>query len=97
MTVTFNKNYSITIINDIEIELSQEHYKLLYYISTSNKIVSKEELRLILEDKWRSDSCIKNAVYTINTLTKEHIGKRLIFNKREVGYYVKQSLQVLEL
>ncbi len=97
MTVTFNKNYSTIIINDVEIELSQEHYKLLYYICTTNKIVSKEELREVLEDKWRSDNCIKNAIYTINTLIRERIGKRIIFNKREIGYYVKKSLQVLEL
>ena len=94
MTVTFNKNYSTIIINDVEIELSQEHYKLLYYICTNNKIVSKEELREVLKDKWRSDNCIKNTIYT---LIRERIGKRLIFNKREIGYYVKKSLQVLEL
>ena len=97
MTIIFNKNYSTIIINDIEMELSQEHYKLLHYICTSNKIVSKEEVREFLKDKWRSDNCIKTAVYKINTLIKENIGKRIIFNKREMGYYVKKSLQVLEL
>lgn len=97
MTVTFNKNYSTIIINDTEIELSQEQYKLLYYISHSNKIVAKDELKIVLEDEWRSDDCIKNAICTINTLIKQHIGRRLIFNRRSIGYYVKKSLQVLEI
>jgi len=97
MTVTFDKNYSTIIIKDIEIELSQEQYTLLYYISNSNKIVSKEELKNVLKDEWRSDDCIKNAICAINSLIKQHIGRRLIFNKRGIGYYVKKSLQVLEV
>lgn len=97
MTVTFNKNYSTITINNVEIGLSKEQYKLLYYISHSNKIVSKDELKMVLKDKWRSDDCVKNTICTINSLMKEHIGRRIIFNKREVGYYVKKSLQVLEL
>lgn len=97
MTVTFNKNYSTIIIKDSEIELSQEQFKLLYYISHSNKIVAKSELKIVLEDEWRSDDCIKNAICAINTLIKPHIGRRLIFNRRGIGYYVKKSLQVLEI
>lgn len=97
MTITFNKNYSTIIINDIEIELSQEHYNLLYYISHTKKIVPKDELKAVLKDEWRSDDCVRTAICTINGLIKEHIGKRIIYNRRGIGYYVKQSLQVLEL
>lgn len=97
MTVTFNKNYSSVIINEIEIELSQEHYKLLYYISHSNKIVSKEELKTVLKDEWRSDDCVKTAICNINGLIKKYTGRKIIFNRREIGYYVKNSLKILEI
>lgn len=97
MTITFNKNYSTVIINDIEIQLSQEHYNLLYYISHTKKIVSIEELKTVLKDEWRSVDCIRTAICTINGLIKQHNGKRIIYNRRGIGYYVKQSLQVLEI
>lgn len=97
MTITFNKNYSTVIINDIEIELSQEHYNLLYYVSHTKKIVPNDELRAVLKDEWRSDDCVRTAICNINGLIKEYIGKRIIYNRRGMGYYVKPSLQVVEL
>lgn len=97
MTVKFNMNYFTIFINDIEIELSQEHYSLLHFISQSKRIVSKEELKQVLKDKWRSDDCLKTAICTINGIIKQHIGKKIIYNKRGIGYYVKKSLVVQEI
>lgn len=97
MRIQFNKNYCTVIINDIEIELSQEQYNLLHYISHSNKIVPKSELKMVLQDEWRSDDCLKTAICTINTLIRQAIGRRIIFNKRGIGYYVKKSLEISEL
>ena len=97
MRVVFNKNYSTVIINDIEIELSQEQFSLLYYISHSNKIVPKSELKEVLQDEWRSDDCLKTAICTINTLARQSTSKRIIFNKRGIGYYVKKSLEISEI
>ena len=97
MRVEFNKNYSTVIINDTEIELSKEQFSLLYYISHSNKIVPKSELKMVLKDEWRSDDCLKTAICTINTLIRQSTGKRIIFNKRGIGYYVKKSLEISEL
>lgn len=97
MKITFNKNYFTIIINNIEIALSQEQYNLLHYISHSNKIVSKEELKIVLKDKWRSDDCLKTSIYSINTLVRQYIGKRIIFNRRGIGYYVKKSLEILDI
>jgi len=97
MRIKFNKNYYTVIISDVEIELSQEHFSLLYYISHSKKIVPKSELKMVLQDEWRSDDCLKTAICTINTLVKQATGRRIIFNKRGIGYYVKKSLEILEL
>ena len=97
MKIQFNNNYSTITINDREIELSQEQYSLLHYISHSGKIVPKNELKEVLNDEWRSDDCIKTAICNINSIIRLHIGKRIVFNKRGIGYYVKKSLEILDL
>ena len=97
MRIQFNKNYCTVIINDVEIELSQEQFSLLHYIAHSKKIVPKSELKTVLQDEWRSDDCLKTAICTINTLIRPVTGRRIIFNKRGIGYYVKKSLEILEL
>lgn len=97
MRVKFNKNYSTIIINEIEIELSREQYNLLHYIAHSEKIVPKSELKIVLEDEWRSDDCLKTAICSINTLIRQYTGRRIIFNRRGIGYYVKKSLEILDI